>query len=180
MITTTIVALSMPADESELGGGWGSGKEEWRVDVYPGVGTVSNHWLWSWIAYVASVSVRFRSKERGTRVKDRAKNVASKTAGRGWGRKEGNAGRKNLEILKTAHLVCHALVCTPTFDALISCDNWPISCLAFFPFFPLPLPPLSFFGSRFISRAAKTENPVRLSFCAPKPNGNACYASYAG
>ena len=44
MITTTIVALSMP-DESELGGGWGSGKEEWRVDVYPGVGTVSNHWL---------------------------------------------------------------------------------------------------------------------------------------
>ena len=36
------------------------------------------------LACVASVSVRFRSKERGTRVKDRAKNSASKRAGRGW------------------------------------------------------------------------------------------------
>ena len=36
------------------------------------------------LAYVASVSVRFRSKERGTRVKDRAKNSTSKRAGRGW------------------------------------------------------------------------------------------------
>ena len=36
------------------------------------------------LAYVASVSVRFRSKERGTRVKDRAKNDASKRAGREW------------------------------------------------------------------------------------------------
>ena len=44
-------------------------------------------------------------------------------------------------------------------------------------FLPLPLPPLSSFGSCFISRAAKTENPVR-SFFAPKPNGNACYAGY--
>ena len=35
------------------------------------------------LACVASVSVRFRSKERGTRVKDRAKNGASKRAGRG-------------------------------------------------------------------------------------------------
>ena len=61
---------------------------------------------------VAIVSVRFRSKERGTRVKDRAKNDTSKRAERGWGRKEGNV--------------------------------------------PLPLPPLSFFGSHFISRAAKT------------------------
>ena len=65
---------------------------------------------------VASVSVRFRSKERGTRVKDRAKNGTSKRAERGWGRKEGNS----------------------------------VS------FLPLPLPPLSFFGSHFISRAAKT------------------------
>ena len=37
------------------------------------------------IACVASVSVRFRSKERGTRVKVRAKNGPSKRAGRGWG-----------------------------------------------------------------------------------------------
>ena len=42
------------------------------------------------LACVASVSVRFRSKERGTRVKDRAKNGVSKRAGRGWRRKEGN------------------------------------------------------------------------------------------
>ena len=39
------------------------------------------------LACVESVSVRFRSKERETRVKDRAKNGASKRAGRGWGRK---------------------------------------------------------------------------------------------
>ena len=38
----------------------------------------------------------------------------------------------------------------------------------------LPLLPLSFFRSWFISRAAKTENPVLRSFFAPKPNGNAC------
>ena len=42
-----------------------------------------------------------------------------------------------------------------------------------------PPPPLPFFGSRFISRAAKTENPVpRWAFFAPKLNGNVCYARY--
>ena len=46
------------------------------------------------LACVASVSVRFRSKERGTRVKDRAENGVSRRAGRGWGRKEGNACRQ--------------------------------------------------------------------------------------
>ena len=46
------------------------------------------------LACVASVSVRFRRKERGTRVKDREKSGASKRAGRGWGRKEGNACRQ--------------------------------------------------------------------------------------
>ena len=84
------------------------------------------------LACVASVSVRFRSKERGTRVKYRAKNVASKRAGRGGG---GEKGRKRLQtnpgILKTAHLACHAWVRAPTFDAVISCHNWPIKCLAF-------------------------------------------------
>ena len=36
-------------------------------------------------------------------------------------------------------------------------------------------------GSRSISHAAKTENPVPRSFFAPEPNENACYAgeSYA-
>ena len=38
--------------------------------------------------------------------------------------------------------------------------------------------PISFFGSRFIFRAAKTENPVPPSFFAPKPNGSACYQGY--
>ena len=80
------------------------------------------------LACVASVSVRFRSKERGTRVKDREKNSASKRAGRGWA--------TGLD----------------------------------------PLPLFHFFGPRFISRTAKTENPVPRSFFAPKPNGNACYA----
>ena len=40
--------------------------------------------LWTWIACVANVSVQFGSKERGTRVKDCAKNGASKRLGRGW------------------------------------------------------------------------------------------------
>ena len=40
------------------------------------------------IACVASVSVRFRSKERGTIVKDCAKNGLSKRAGRGGGGEE--------------------------------------------------------------------------------------------
>ena len=40
---------------------------------------------------------------------------------------------------------------------------------------------LSFFGSRFISLAAKSAKPkipYRRSFFAPTPNGNACYAAY--
>ena len=37
---------------------------------------------------------------------------------------------------------------------------------------------ISFFGSHFISRAVNTENPVPLSFFAPKLNGNACYPGY--
>ena len=58
------------------------------------------------VACVARVSVRFRRKERGTRVKDREKSGSSKRAGRGRGRKEGNACR-HPGILKTTHLVCH-------------------------------------------------------------------------
>ena len=38
------------------------------------------------LACVEGVSVRLRSKERGTRVKACAKNGVSKRAGRGWGR----------------------------------------------------------------------------------------------
>ena len=47
------------------------------------------------IACIARVSVRFRSKERGTRVEDRAENGTSKRAEREWGRKEGNTCRQN-------------------------------------------------------------------------------------
>ena len=38
---------------------------------------------------------------------------------------------------------------------------------------PFPLRSLSFFGSSFVSSAAKTKNPIPRSFFAPKPNGNA-------
>ena len=86
------------------------------------------------IACVARVSVRFRSKEQGTKVRGRAKNGASKRTGRRW---------EKVRVRVSP--------------------------------FP-PLPPLSFFGARSISRAAKTENPVPRSFFAPKSNGNACYA----
>ena len=41
-----------------------------------------------------------------------------------------------------------------------------------------PPPPVSFFGSRPMSCAAKTESLVPRPFFAPKPNGNACYAGY--
>ena len=79
----------------------------------------------SGIACVASVSVRFRGKERETRVKHRTKNSASN-------------------------------------------PNHP------------PPPSVSYFGSRFIFRAAKAENPVNVprAYFAPKPNGNACYPDY--
>ena len=66
-------------------------------------------------ACVASVSVRFRSKERGTRVSQRPCEKMTQVRSKG-------------------------------------------------------------FGSRFISRAVKTENPLPRSFFAPKLNGNACYA----
>ena len=97
----------------------------YRLDSQGFNKSILNFTLLFLITCVASVSVRFRSKERGTRVKDRAKNGASKRAGRG-----------GEERKKTS----------------------------------LPLPPLSFFGSCFISRGAKTENPVPRSFFAPKPN----------
>ena len=45
------------------------------------------------ITRVAGVSVRSMSKERGTRVKDRAENVATKRGGKGVGKK----GRKRLQ-----------------------------------------------------------------------------------
>ena len=76
------------------------------------------------LACVASVSVRFRSKERGTRVKDNTKNGASKRAARGWGRKEGNA--------------CWQ---TPSFP----CPSPLFHFLTLVPFFARPKPKLPFF-----------------------------------
>ena len=49
---------------------------------------------------VASISVRFWSKERGTRVKDRAKNGANKREGRGWGRKVKNPPVSRSSLLR--------------------------------------------------------------------------------
>ena len=51
------------------------------------------------VAFVASVSVRFRSKERGTRVKDRAKNGTSKKAEWGWRRKANLADQNKQQPL---------------------------------------------------------------------------------
>ena len=57
---------------------------DYRCDALPT--ELWSHWRWEQVslrfACVASVSVRFRSKEQVTRVKDRAKNGASKRAGR--------------------------------------------------------------------------------------------------
>ena len=82
------------------------------------------------LACVASVSVRFRSKERGTRVKDRVKTEQVKERG-GVGKKGRKRLQTNQSILKTAHLACHAWVHALTFDAVISCRNWPIKWLSF-------------------------------------------------
>ena len=44
-----------------------------------------------------------------------------------------------------------------------------------------PPPPLSsFWLSLHFLRGKNTENPIPLSFVAPKPHGNACYAGYQG
>ena len=51
-------------------------------------------------AYIESISIRLWSKELATRVKDSAKNDASKRVGGGggWGRKEGKACRQTREF----------------------------------------------------------------------------------
>ena len=65
------------------------------------------------------------------------------------------------------HMHSHRLI-SPANQALRSLANTGFQncgvCLqAFLSFLPLPLPALSVFGSRFISRSAKTENPVPRS-----------------
>ena len=54
---------------------------------------------------------RFRSKERGTRVKDRTKNGASKRAGRGWSTKKWTSG---------VWRGCERIPCPPS--SLRACD----------------------------------------------------------
>ena len=78
------------------------------------------------LTYIASVSVQFRSKEQGKRVKMAQ---VKEYGGGGEERKETLADKAR--ILKTTHLASHAWVRAPTFDAVISCQNWPIKCLAF-------------------------------------------------
>ena len=104
--------------------------------------------------------MQFRSKERRTRVKDRAKNGASKQrAGRGRGRKEGNACRQTpgfwkpptwplMPELAHRHLMLSSNLFPRAFPlkkwvpffkgktlgtrlAVISCHNWPMKCLPF-------------------------------------------------
>ena len=61
--------------------------------------------FWGGIACVAGVSVRFRSKERGMRVKDRANNGASKRAGRG--------GKKERKETKSRGFICKSFLPSP-------------------------------------------------------------------
>ena len=83
------------------------------------------------LACVESVSVRFRRKERGTRVKDSEKNGASKRAGRGGEEREEALADKPLDFenhpLGLSCLTVHA----PTFDAVISCSFFPFSLFHF-------------------------------------------------
>ena len=60
-------------------------KNEKQKGIVSDISTVKGGFDEHKIACVASVSVWFRSKERGTRVNDRAKNGASEKAGRGFG-----------------------------------------------------------------------------------------------
>ena len=73
-------------------------------------------------ACIESISIRLWSKELGTRVKDSAKNDASKRVGGGG---VGKKGRKSLQtnpgILKPPTF--HAWVRTLAFDAVISCHK---------------------------------------------------------
>ena len=80
------------------------------------------------LACVASISVRFRSKERGARVKDRE----SKRAGRGWRRKEGNP-------------VSFLPLPSPLFNLL-----------ALVPFLPRPKPKIPFFGLSLLRNQTET------------------------
>ena len=110
------------------------------------------------LACVASVSVRFKRKERGTRVKDRAKNGASKRAGGGGG--VGKKGRKRLQInptiLKTTHLACPCLtVHAPTFDAVISCS-----------FLPFPSPIFYFLVLVSFLARSNRNSPSTVSSCS--------------
>ena len=85
-------------------------------------------------SFISLRSKRFRAgKEQ--RTKNESQRPREKW--REWksGEGVGKKGRKRLQtnpgILKTAHLACYAWVRAPTFDAVISCHNWPIKCLAF-------------------------------------------------
>ena len=77
-------------------------------------------------ACTAIVSVRFRSKKWGTRVKDHAKNGTSKIAGRGWGRKKGNTSRQTLGFKNCPLGLSRLSLCTDIWCR----HNRPIKCLA--------------------------------------------------
>ena len=84
------------------------------------------------LACVASVKFLFGL---GAKKEEQESKTALKMAQvkeRGGGGEKGKKGlQTNPRILKTAHLACHTWVHTSTFDAVISCHNWPIKCLSF-------------------------------------------------
>ena len=96
-----------------------NGATDWLTDCAIGYWTGwQNDWLSNWltdwltvqlgawladrmtdqVACVASVSVRFRIKERGTRVKICAKNGVSKRVGRGWEERKETLADKPLDF----------------------------------------------------------------------------------
>ena len=94
------------------------------------------------LACVASVSVRFRSKEQGTRVKERAKNGVSKRAGRGWGRKLAPVPSSSASLL--------------------------FHFLALVPFFARPKPKVPFLGLSLLRN--QTETLATQATFIPYPN----------
>ena len=157
--------------------------------------------IFGWLACEASVSVWFRSKERGTRVKNRAKNGASKRVGEGVGK----IGRKHWRVnladknkQQPQEDTSHVPYMTYQYETNLWSTHvnivrlaepirryvrwWTqvfkfegLVCKRFLPSFAHPPPPPLLI---YCSRAVKTENPVPRSFFAPKLNGDVCYADY--
>ena len=92
--------------------------------------------------------MRFRSKERGTRVKDRAKNGVSKRAGRGWGKIRRRV-RWRTQVFKIEGFVCKRfLPSSPAFPTFIF--------LALVSFLARPKPRIPFHGLSLLRNQTET------------------------